>query len=253
MTKGRFDPRAYWEARLTAQPNLIGVGHRRFSEAYNAAMYAVALANLERVLAAGPVELRGRRVLDIGPGLGHFVRAYLEHGAAALTAVDITEASVQTLRAEFPGHTFRCADVSDLTPADLGQHDLVSVINVIFHIVDEDRFERALRTLTRCVAPGGYFLLVDSLYSGPQPAVTHARPRPLGRYRPLLAEAGLTLRGLYPMYYIMGHPILPVLLAPLIDRPQCLPAVERLERWLAGWCPVRLSAMQYLLAQRPAA
>ncbi|MBL8057066.1 MAG: class I SAM-dependent methyltransferase [Anaerolineales bacterium] len=252
MPNDQFDPRAYWEERLTAQPNLRGVGHRRFSMDYNAAMYQVALENLDAVLALGPVAVPGRRVLDIGPGLGHFLRRYVERGAGQVLGVDITAASVAALQAEFPQHRFQCADVSDLTPAELGQHDLVSVINVIFHIVDEGRFERTLRTLGRCVAPGGYFLLVDSLYGGPQPAVTHARPRPLARYRPLLAEVGLTVRAIRPMYYIMGHPLLPVLLAPLIDRPAVLPYVVRFERWLARRAPVRLSAMQYLLAQAPA-
>lgn len=251
MSKQTYEPQTYWRERLSAHPDLLGVGHRRFSLAYNAAMYEVGLENLDAALAQAGIDLAGRSVLDIGPGLGHFYRRFVELGARDLLGVDITEASVQGLQREFPGQRFLCADVSDLAPEDLGQFDLVSVISVIFHIVDEARFERTIRTLCRCVAPGGSLLVVDSFFPGPRPPVAHTRLRTLGRYRPLLAEAGLQIRRIHPMYYLLGHPWLGRPLAPLLDRPSMLPRVVRLERWMRRHLPAAWSGVQYMLAQAP--
>jgi SAM-dependent methyltransferase len=100
-----YEPRTFWEQRLTEQFDLRGTGEIGNSIAYNRACYALRRIQLEHVLRAEGIGLAGRRVLDVGCGTGFFTELYLEHGAH-VTGLDITEASIERLRERFPQAEF---------------------------------------------------------------------------------------------------------------------------------------------------
>ena len=183
-----YDPRRFWDERLAGHFDLRGTGETGLSLAYNRACYALRREVLARALAAAAFDPRGRRVLDVGCGTGFFTAYYLGRGAD-VTGVDIAPTSIERLRARHPQARFLLADVSEVELE--GTWDLVNAFDVLYHITDDARWERALRTLATAVAPGGLLVLTDAFVDRPGLAA-HNRMRALARYRERLESAGLT-------------------------------------------------------------
>lgn len=147
-----YQPKEFWEQRLSEQFDLRGTGETTMSAAYNRACYALRAEVLDRALATAGFTPRGKRVLDVGCGTGFWTAFYLQRGAA-YTGLDIAPTSVERLSKAHPTASFILADVSE---ADLaGQWDAVHVFDVLYHITDDAKWAAALARLARAVAPGG--------------------------------------------------------------------------------------------------
>lgn len=250
MNKKTYEAQTFWETRLRTQPNLIGVGHRRFSLKYNEGMYAVAAGNLKQALASAGINLPGKQVLDVGCGYGYFVKRFIEWGADRVTGLDITDVSVRTLRESFPDHRFIQADISAASVPVEGQFDIVSAINVIFHIVEDGKFNQALENLCTYVKPNGHLILVDAFYNSPLINASHAHHRTIRHYEPGLTKHGFRAPQIYPMYYLMGRSFIPILGPRVLSYPPVLDVLLKIEHRLNTRAPLRLSALQYLIAER---
>ena len=104
--------------------------------------------------------LKGKKCLDAGCGSGRYSVAMALHGAASVTAVDVSDtglAEASRRASEFPSITFQKASVLDL-PFEDSTFDFVWSAGVIHHTSD---FDKALSELTRVLKPRGkLFLLV---------------------------------------------------------------------------------------------
>ena len=111
---------------------------------------AAAYARVTRDLAGG---LAGKRVLDVGAGLGHFLDAATGAGAR-VEGLDIRAASVSFLRAR--GIVAHHALLPQHAAAAPRTYEVVSAWNVLEHDDAPRRFCAAARTL---LTPGGLFVL----------------------------------------------------------------------------------------------
>jgi SAM-dependent methyltransferase len=180
-----YEPRRFWEERLSGHFDLRGTGEPGLSLAYNRACYALR-----------------RRVLDVGSGVGFFVDYYLKRGAR-VTGVDLAAVAVEGLRRRFPTASFLQADVSDL-PFE-PRYLVVNVFDVLFHITDDDRWERALAHLCGALAPGGLLLVTDPFAAPPPGTAPHNVARPLDRYRAVLSRGGVAAERLYPTHVLLNR------------------------------------------------
>jgi SAM-dependent methyltransferase len=139
-------------------------------------------------------------VLDVGCGVGFFTAYYLGRGAE-VTGIDIAPTSVERLRERHPQARFILGDVSDAPLAE--SWDVVNAFDVLYHIVDDARWEAALRHLAAAVTPGGLLLVTDTFADLPALAA-HNRMRALDRYRAVLEGAGLELDGCYPTHVLLN-------------------------------------------------
>src|SRR5262249_22733084 len=153
-----YQPREYWDKTLSEKFDLRGTGEPGLSLGYNRACYELRREVLTRALARAGIDPRGRTVLDVGCGTGFFTAYYLARGAR-VAVLDIAPTSIERLRARHPDARFLLADVSEAPPE--GSFDVVNVFDVLYHITDDARWERALRHLARAVAPGGALLVTD--------------------------------------------------------------------------------------------
>lgn len=106
-------------------------------------------------------------VLDVGSGTGRWVRFFTERFTpVSLTGVDFAQASVDLLR-KWHGADgrlqFQQADVTQPGWDLQARFDLVNIANVLFHIPEEDRFQRALANLARHLTPGGAIVTTEYL------------------------------------------------------------------------------------------
>jgi SAM-dependent methyltransferase len=131
---------------------------------YEWSAYAAVLpeskGQLERWL--GPTTLasfRGKRVMDVGCGMGRNPYWFADAGAASVLGVDVDDASLAMARknlAPFPNARVERASAHELDSAVHGTFDRVTCIGVLHHLAEP---EAALRKMWSCVAPGGDLVL----------------------------------------------------------------------------------------------
>jgi 2-polyprenyl-3-methyl-5-hydroxy-6-metoxy-1,4-benzoquinol methylase len=97
----------------------------------------------------------GKRVLDVGCGMGRNPYWMLESGAAHVIAVDVDDRCIEAARqnlARFPHAEVRKTSAYDLDPSALGRFDRVTCIGVLHHLAEP---EAALARMWACLEPGG--------------------------------------------------------------------------------------------------
>lgn len=197
-----YDPFAFWQRILSSNPDLRGTGEPGLSLAYNRAMYDVRRRVLERELGREGVDPRGKSVLDGGSGVGFYVDFYLRHGAR-VTGIELTDAGAALLRQRFPAARILQGDLSETDPG--GVFDIVNCWDVLYHIVDDARWEAALRNLARATAPGGVLLVSDVLRPYHGPLAGHNKPREEAAYARVLASEGLEVRRTVPTHWFLNR------------------------------------------------
>lgn len=114
-----------------------------------------------------PLCWSGKRVLDVGCGLGAIAQAFHETGAA-VTAVDVSQAAIEQCKARLPEIDFRC----DSFPADLGEEggfDLIWLLDfpLVMNCCAEGLRQTFLRPSLRYLKPDGCFIIgTHSNFSG---------------------------------------------------------------------------------------
>ena len=196
-----YEPRTFWDQRLSEQFDLRGTGEPGLSLAYNRACYDLRGRVLSTALRDAGMDPRGRKVLDVGCGTGFFTAYYHSRGAM-VTGIDITPTSVRRLRERFPDARFLEGDISETALED--RFDIVNAFDVLYHITDDARWLRAVENLSRAVAPQGLLALTDA-FSEPAGLAEHVRPRALPRYREALTRNGLEPLGVYPTHVLLNR------------------------------------------------
>jgi SAM-dependent methyltransferase len=204
--KAYSNPAAYWESRLKEQFDLTGVGHIILGPAYNHRLYVTRLRTLEQALHTSGCSLRGRRVLEIGCGTGFYTEFCREQQVADYLGVDITAVSVQNLTQRFPDFHFHQADVGDPTFFVKNTYDVVLVADVLFHIVDDDRFHQAIANMSASLNSGGYLILSDLLAVQTIQPAQHFRARSLAMYTDAFSRCNLTVQHIEPIFAVMHPP-----------------------------------------------
>lgn len=208
MAETGFDPRDYWEERLRKEFSLHGVGYGGLGESFNKWMYKVRERVFARLLKRNRIDARTRRVLDIGSGTGFYIDQWQRAGAVSLTGCDITDVAVQNLRARYPSHRFERLDVGEGPGPLKGEtFDVVTALDVLFHIVDDERYLSALRTVGGLMADDGFFIFSDNFLHHSTMRARHQVSRSLADIEAMLSEAGLEVVERRPMFVLMNYPI----------------------------------------------
>jgi 2-polyprenyl-3-methyl-5-hydroxy-6-metoxy-1,4-benzoquinol methylase len=129
----------------------------------------------------------GRRVVEIGCGIGNFTAMLLDRDL--VVAIDVQPACVQRLLERYPGrpnlHAFVAEDLGSL--ARFGP-DSVVCLNVLEHIQDD---RAALRQMASILSPGGVIVLLLPAF----PVLYGPIDRNLGHYRRYTRTSLATLVG----------------------------------------------------------
>ena len=159
-TKSKYRPASYWSNRLDGNFNLRGTGHLSYDEAYNAWLYRAKGRALKKAL--GRVS-PGSRALDVGSGVGWVVRELLNRDLE-VEGADISPQVVARLREVFPGVPFaELALGSQPIERPAETYDLVTMLDVAYHVVDNGIWRAGIAEIARVLKPGGRLVISDGL------------------------------------------------------------------------------------------
>ncbi len=175
------------------------------------------------------------RVLDVGSGTGFYVALWQELGVRELTGCDLTRVAVERLHARFPGVRFEQLDISAASVELPGRYDAISAMDVLFHIVDDEGYKRALRNLRELLRPRGLLIFTEQLPHGEVKRHRHQVSRSFKEVEALLHESGLDIELRRPLLVLMDNPVDSgsVLLTRMWSGIRFL-ARRRIRGWLVG-------------------
>jgi len=206
MPDTKFDAGAYWNSRLDEHFDLIGVGFRRRSISYNRWVYRIRTDTLDALFRQHGWTVAGTAVLDIGCGTGYFLDHWQRRQVGRLTGLDVTEVSVRKLKERFPKAELIRADITEPN-LDVGRaFDYVSVFDVLYHVVDDNRFEQAVQNLSRRCRSGSRVIITDLFGRRTTEVVKHVRNRSLDRYREVFSKYGFELTDIRPLFFTLMPP-----------------------------------------------
>ncbi|MCC6144299.1 MAG: class I SAM-dependent methyltransferase [Candidatus Hydrogenedentes bacterium] len=157
-----YQEEQYWTDRLGKYGlDKRGVGIDARSSEENEAMYADARRVFLDVVAREGIDFSRSRVLEIGCGVGFYTDIVKEQLCPDYTGVDITDALFAELRRRHSNYRFVKGDVTAVplpTPADV-----ILMIDVTQHIVDDGKFAAAMMNIREHLLPGGVFIVTSWL------------------------------------------------------------------------------------------
>jgi SAM-dependent methyltransferase len=146
-----------------------------------------------------------------------------------VTGLDLTDVAVEALSRSFPQARFVRADIGGAlhgVPLEPASFRAVSAMDVLFHIVDDAAYARALSNIATLLEPGGWLLWSDNFLRHAAERVPHQASRPLAESVRLAEAAGLEVVERVPMFVLMNYPA---------------DTTSRMARW--GWTAMVAPAM----------
>lgn len=203
-----FESKVYWENRLKGSFSLRGVGINRFGEQYNRWLYRVRRYVFEHRLGTIDHDLENATILDVGCGTGFYIARWEQAGAKKIVGVDITRTAVAGVQSLYPQHSFYQIDItSNIRPIKTYSFDIVSAFDVLFHIVEQGRYEHAIRNIYSLLKPGGTFVFSENFLHRETFVSAHQVCRKLDYIERLLLAAGFHIVERLPMFYLMNTPL----------------------------------------------
>lgn len=156
-----YNPDQYWTTQLGHfGSDLRGPGKGGLSEQENAELYRQGEQTLQMLMRKLDINWDGY-FAEIGPGNGYWLNWLTRCGVKNYAGFDITDRLFSLLREQWPHASLIQLDV---TRSHLPtQFDVVLMLDVSQHILDERAFRRAMDHCADAVKPGGHFIVTSWL------------------------------------------------------------------------------------------
>ncbi len=210
MAATKFNPDDFWEKRLTKVSGLEGVGYAKLGKPFNIWGYKVRKQAFLNIISQLNTSFENKEVLDVGSGTGFYIAIWHELKAKKITGLDITDVAVENLKKNFPGDNFLQLDIGvepGTKMAELGNKDLISCMDVLFHIVDDKRFDRAVHNIAALLKQGGYFIYSDNFLNGETVRTMHQASRSKKYLFDLFDKAGFEVVDHKPFMVLSNYPV----------------------------------------------
>lgn len=251
-----FDAGAYWQERVGAGADLAVVGHRAMGPAYNGEIYARRIDALESMLERHVDKpMQELRVLDIGCGSGFYTSFWQAHGVTDYVGVDISTRTIDHLGSVYPDYNFVQADITETLPGNLdgaAPFDVITVFDVLYHIVDNERVANAVANIGKLIADDGQLLIMDQLCKQEYQVSRHVKYRSKDAYLKSFGDNGLQLTDSELLFHflvppITGNKVIDFLFAAMF---KVFGLVLRLNDRLAAWTASKLRRLDTYLRRK---
>ena len=205
-----FDAQKYWEDRHEATTGLEGVGYLGL-KGYNEWMYRLRRRVFHRALRPYAGTIAGSRVIDVGSGTGFYLDCWSRYRPTELVGSDFSKVACDRLEQTRRGARIVQLDITSTSPADfdaLGQFDYLSVVDVLYHLIDDGAYQQALHNVARLLRPGGVMVFTENfLQHRARFANEWSVARELTEIEGMLDVAGLSLHQRAPWFVLMNGPV----------------------------------------------
>ncbi len=203
-----FNPKDYWEKRLKHNFDAVGVGDNGLGTRYNEWLYSVRKTVFINKMKTMDMNLGTATVLDIGPGTGFYIDRWKELDVKSIVGADITQVVVENLSKKYPDVAFFQVDIGDsVAPLEQYEFDLISAFDVLFHIVDDEQFARAVKNIYSLLKPDGLFVFSDNFLHGESLRTSVQVSRSLSEIEALVRDTGFEILARFPMFVLMANPV----------------------------------------------
>lgn len=206
----QFDPKDYWRSRLISGFDLEGVGQRNCGIHYNRWAYRVKRRVFLRLIRSLDVDFGSADTLDIGAGTGFYVDCWKKLGVRSVAGIDLTDVAVSRLRKRYPHSAFYNIDIGkDIGELHGHRFDVVSCMDVLFHIVNDVAYRKAIENVRTLLKPGGFFVFTEAFVHGPTRRSEHVVHRGLHDIESILHGVGFRILNRQPFLVLMNDPVEP--------------------------------------------
>ena len=207
-----FNTKEYWEKRLKQNVGLQGVGCLGYGKYYNMWLYKVRAKIFNDSIRVLNLNFQELKVLDIGSGTGFYLNLWKSLGVKSITGTDIAEISVEHLKESMSGPNI------SIVQLDIGcslraqgffknNFDIITAFDVLFHIVDDNAYRKAIFNIAFLLKSGGYFIFTDNFPHGKTIRTTHQVSRSIEEISRILKEAGFCILKRMPVFFLMNSPV----------------------------------------------
>ena len=202
-----FDAQSFWEKRLKRDFSLHGVGYIGLGKGLNFWMYRIRRVVFKNMVKSLSLDLENAAVFDMGAGTGFYVKIWKELRVRKLKGCDLTQEATSNLKQLFPEYEFVQMNVSDIPDDEHHSYDIISCMDVLFHVVEDKKLLDALMGIYQSLRPGGYFIFSDNFLSKEIFSHKHIKSRSLNFYKACLEELGFKIERRRAMFYLLNNPI----------------------------------------------
>lgn len=205
-----FNAREYWESRLGDNFGLGGVGRLNWGTRYNRWAYRVRRRVFIRLVRSLNLDFGSVRVLDIGAGTGFYVDCWQDLGVRSLTGIDLTDVAVNGLGKKYPESAFYRVDIgNDISAIQGTRYDVISCMDVLFHIVEHRSYQKALENVYSLLRPGGFFVFTEAFAHESASCSRHVVHRGEHEIITILQRVGFRIVRRGPFLVLMNAPVDP--------------------------------------------
>ncbi len=200
----------YWENRLEENFGLHGTGYIGLGKKYNNFLYRVRKYVFLHKMKSMNNNFSNLDVLDIGCGTGFYIELWNKLNTRTISGIDITNVAVNNLKNKYPDKTFYRVDISnkhDIENLDIKKYDIISAFDMLFHIVDDKKYDMAIKNIYSLLKPNGIFIFSDNFIHGPTERSTYQVSRSITHIEKTLTENGFKILQRCPMFVLMNTPI----------------------------------------------
>lgn len=161
-----YDPQTYWASIYQQEADARAVCYPDWPLSYNRMLHQQQLTSLQAILQQEHIVLKGRDILEIGPGSGFWTSFFQHEQVARYVGIELNQKACKKLEHQFPAYQFICQDASQVNPEELSQQgfDFIFCAMVLLHITDDQKLEELFRSLSKLLKPGGRLLILDAVY-----------------------------------------------------------------------------------------
>lgn len=202
-----FNPKDYWENRLNKNFNLHGVGDIGLGVNYNNYLYKVRKFAFHKIMNRLNINFSDKKIMDIGSGTGFYIERWRELNVKSIHGTDITNVVVNNLSKKFPDNSFSQIDIGEKIDNPQPTYDFISAFDVLFHIVDDERFNQAIQNIHGLLNKNGYFVISDNFVHGETKRLEHQVSRSYKYMTNTIEQTGFKHVKTLPMFVLMNDPV----------------------------------------------